>query len=126
MILAEALDIVITRTKHERFRWLCSEDNPDIEQREAYRAQVMAMASGERLQYPPLWRQAVNAATAAGRAIASGFASVSEDERDRRLLICMDCEHYDHAQERCTKCGCFGRWKTFLATEHCPLPEPKW
>lgn len=84
------------------------------------------MASGEPLQYPPIWRQAANAVAAAGRAIASGFTTVSEDERDRRLLICMDCELYDHTQERCRKCGCFGRWKTFLATEHCPLPEPKW
>lgn len=126
MILDEALHVVIARTKHERFRWLCSEDNPDSEQREAYRAQVMAMAVGEPPKYPPLWRQAGNATVAIGRAIVSGFATVPEEERNHRLLICMDCEFYDHTQERCTRCGCLGKWKTFLATEHCPLPEPKW
>lgn len=126
MTIQEALDIVVARTKHERFRWLCSEENPDVDQREKYRVQVVAMASKEPPRYPSLWRQAANVAAAAGRAIVSGFAPVSEDERDRRLSICMDCEFYDHAQERCMKCGCFGRWKTFLATEHCPLPKPKW
>ncbi len=42
----EALEIVLVRTRHERYRWLCSEENPNVEQREAYRAQIVQMAEG--------------------------------------------------------------------------------
>jgi hypothetical protein len=44
MTLAEALDTAIEQTKHERYRWLCSEANPDAEQREAYRRLVLSLA----------------------------------------------------------------------------------
>jgi hypothetical protein len=47
MTLAEALDIVIERTRHERYRFLVSEDNPDLEQREAYRAHVFQLAGSD-------------------------------------------------------------------------------
>jgi hypothetical protein len=45
MTLDEALDIVAT--DHLRYRWLCSEDNPDVAQRDAYRALVIRRATGE-------------------------------------------------------------------------------
>lgn len=44
MDYAEAVEIVIARTKHERFRYLCSDDNPN---REAWRAHVISEATGE-------------------------------------------------------------------------------
>jgi hypothetical protein len=44
MTVAEALDIVVARTRHERYRVLCDDDNPDIQQREAYRRIVLELA----------------------------------------------------------------------------------
>ncbi len=43
----ESLDIVIRETGHHRYRWLCSEENPDTRQREKYRALVVRKATGE-------------------------------------------------------------------------------
>jgi hypothetical protein len=45
MELEEAIDIVVTRTKHERFRSLCDPDHPDFNP--AYASLVIAMATGE-------------------------------------------------------------------------------
>lgn len=54
MTLAEALEIVIARTKHERYRWLCSDANPDAESREAYRGLMVRLASdGDLPPQPP-------------------------------------------------------------------------
>jgi hypothetical protein len=49
MTLSEVLDIVVSRTRHERYRWLCSDANPNAEQRDAYRRIVFEMAG----QRPP-------------------------------------------------------------------------
>jgi hypothetical protein len=46
MSYADALNFVIAATGIERYRWLCSEENPDIEQREGYRAYVIRQALG--------------------------------------------------------------------------------
>lgn len=51
----EDLDLVVARTRHERFRWLTSDDNPDRTGRERYRAIVAAMAAAPpiRVDYGP-------------------------------------------------------------------------
>lgn len=47
------LETVIARTGgHERFRELTAEDNPDVRQRDAYRALVARLAAGEPLAPP--------------------------------------------------------------------------
>ena len=51
MMLDDALEIVIARTNHERYRWLCSDDNSNISQRDGYRVQVLLLAGYE---FPPL------------------------------------------------------------------------
>jgi hypothetical protein len=85
---------------------------------------------GQTPEYPSLFQQAVNAVQAVGSVVASAVrgepVSVPEEERDRRLAICHACEFWDAAQERCSKCGCFGQWKTWLASQRCPLNPPKW
>ncbi len=43
----EALEIVVRRTKHERYRVLCDEGNPDIEQRDEMRAMMIRKALNE-------------------------------------------------------------------------------
>lgn len=76
-------------------------------------------------EYPSLVEQAKNAATAAGRAAKAALTGkevlVSDDEHDRRLAVCHDCEIYDKKRKRCKKCGCYTSKKVWLSTEKCPL-----
>lgn len=65
----EALDVVVGRTRHERYRWLCSEANPDEWSREAYRGQVLTMATGEPVAPAPI---RTRAATGTVRVRAAG------------------------------------------------------
>ncbi len=82
------------------------------------------------LEYPSLFQQATNLAHAVGSVMASAVrgepVTVPQEEEDRRLAICHTCEFWDSAQSRCSKCGCFGVWKTWLASQKCPLNPPKW
>lgn len=41
------LETVVSRTGHERFRWLVSDANPDARQRDQYRALVARLAKGD-------------------------------------------------------------------------------
>jgi hypothetical protein len=83
---------------------------------------------------PPFRRRLQNAAKAAGRFIKALICGdprfVSKRETRRRQSICRDCEWYRPSDQHCSKCGCplARRWlaKTQMATEHCPLPKPKW
>jgi hypothetical protein len=50
MTIEHALDLVVARTGHIRYRWLCSDENPNVEQREGYRRVVLAKASGQRIK----------------------------------------------------------------------------
>jgi hypothetical protein len=43
----ESLDIVVSRTGHERYRELCADANPDVGQRDAYRALMIRQATDE-------------------------------------------------------------------------------
>lgn len=47
---------------------------------------------------------------------------VSEKEKNRRMTICKDCEHYTElcGTARCNECGCFAMLKTELASAKCP------
>jgi hypothetical protein len=117
----EALEIVVAKTKNERYRELCADDHPE---REIHRARIVAKA------YPSLLTQAGNAAGAAGRmlaAVVTGRAvQVDDAEYARRLDLCHACEQYDARADKCLKCGCVARWKARLSSEHCPLSNPKW
>ncbi len=43
----EALEIEVEQSKIHRYRWLCSDDNPDKETREGYRKLMIKLATGE-------------------------------------------------------------------------------
>lgn len=47
----------------------------------------------------------------------------SDQNRDRRLSICKACEFFEPSFGMCSKCNCFMRFKTWLATEHCPIDK---
>ena len=45
----------------------------------------------------------------------------SDAEREAALTICHNCEKWQG--KTCGVCGCFGKFKTWLETEHCPLAK---
>jgi hypothetical protein len=133
----DALEVVVARTKHERYRVLCSGSWPD---HESYRQLMIEQATGALapisefppgLEYPSVFQQFMNVAGAVGSAVSAAVQgepiSVSPEEQDDRLAICHAClppdGFWDVKQERCSKCGCFGDWKTWLATQHCPIDK---
>lgn len=119
------LESVVAATGHDRYRWLTSEANPDTDRREGYRrivaAKAEAMASGEPPAYPSLARQAVNLAGSLASHAVNGLATVSEEEKARRLAICRRCPSYDPCQARCRECGCYMDAKAAWESEACPL-----
>jgi hypothetical protein len=112
--------------------WMAAE-NPDP-RRVRHIIGRSKLAAGIELEYPSTLAQAGNALAAAGRVVSAWFhgekVAVGAEEAARRLEICVGCPKFDHGQHRCTICGCFSKFKNFLATEHCPLPPeeggPKW
>lgn len=80
-------------------------------------------------EYPSLVEQAKHAVVAAASVVGSivqrKTVIVSQEEQDRRLVICHACippeGFYDAVQGRCMKCGCFSSLKSWIATEQCPI-----
>ncbi len=119
----EALEIAVARHRCLRWRWLCSEANPDAGQRDAYRRHMIELAAPS---YPAMAVQARNLARAFRDWAMDGFRRVGDDELTRRLAICATCPEWEPIEGRCRQCGCYGAWKARLASEHCPLDPPKW
>lgn len=73
---------------------------------------------------PPLTGRAWNFARSGVRVISAIAANKkivrTQAERDSALAICSGgCDKWDG--KTCNVCGCFGAFKTWLETEHCPL-----
>ena len=140
----EALEVVVARTKHERYRTLCADSHPE---RHHYRDAVMQLALKQRPdwvdtgtavdgmvnvrpsgEYPGIAQLARNAAGAVGRVVSAAVRGepvlASPELKATRLSVCQGgCDYYDLGQVRCKAagCGCFLEAKTGLATERCPL-----
>lgn len=72
---------------------------------------------------PPPREIARNAFLAAGR-VAKALVTRqpikrTEAEREAALATCHGCDRWTGST--CGVCGCFGRFKTWLETEKCPL-----
>lgn len=129
----QALDALADDPHVWRYREMTADDNPNQRQRDAWRARVISMVTGEPVPepapvaaYPSLVQQAMNAGGAAARFVGAAVRGeqlvVSPEERARRLAICKaPCEFWDAKQEKCVKCGCYGNFKTRLASESCPI-----
>ena len=113
--------------KHvEQYARLCREDNPDLEQRDAYRALVIAKASGQPAPHAPSILTQLGTAAAAGVQAASSLARgespfVQSAEQNAREAICRDCDRFDPRWNRCLECRCFLAVKTWLKAQSCPL-----
>lgn len=46
---------------------------------------------------------------------------VSKEVSEKRLQICLGCEHLLKATKQCKKCGCFMTAKTKLPHSECPI-----
>lgn len=108
-----------------RVEWLCSDANPDAVLREKWRARVLELAG-----MPSLPGRVASATAAAGRVIVAAARGervrVPDEVYEERVAICRTCDQWDPTRHVCKICGCYTRIKLRLATEHCPLPEPKW
>lgn len=55
---------------------------------------------------------------------------VSDTEKNRRMEICRNCEHFNSTFVQCKLCGCFLEAKTRLQGFHCALDligeKPAW
>jgi hypothetical protein len=73
---------------------------------------------------PPPVAMAANLAKAAGaEAVAhmQGLPAPAPEEIASRLAICETCDHFRASDERCSKCGCFLKFKTAWRSQHCPI-----
>jgi hypothetical protein len=122
----EALEIVVSQTGHERYRWLCSDENQPwggANGRDAFRRLMMSKAGQP---YPPLATQARSFLASVRDFIKSGAKIADRAERARRRAICQGCERLDVSQQRCRACGCSANLKPWLMSATCPLDPPKW
>lgn len=55
------------------------------------------------------------------RAIFRGVAPITEEEAQRRLAICRECEDFLPELEECRLCGCPMARKTWYRASKCPV-----
>lgn len=79
---------------------------------------------------PSLTQRAKNLTGAIGRIAKSKGKRRTQEEQDKCLTICRDCDKYNHKRKACSICGCncnaHAKLLNKLAweSEHCP--EGKW
>jgi Family of unknown function (DUF6171) len=56
-----------------------------------------------------------------GNAFSGNKTVVSDDVRESRWSICLECPMLQN--NRCTQCGCFMKVKTALQTSKCPIDK---
>ena len=77
----------------------------------------------EKQQPPNMIQKASNLAKASVKHAGSGFKTVSEATKNKRLEICNSCPFKVGTEEKptCNKCGCFLKIKAGWASESCPI-----
>ena len=86
---------------------------------------VEAKEKGEEKNFPPIVDQASNFVGSMVNFAKSGFKTTDEEEKERRLNICYDCDRFDKASIRCLECGCKLKAKANIDSEKCPLGKWK-
>lgn len=127
--LAEALDVVVGRTKVERYRDLCDPSHPDYNPN--YSAIVLRMAGFlppeeppfATIQAPDLLTKAVNFASAVVTHVAAGMPTASPELKAARLAVCEPCDQRLPGGT-CVGCGCNLDLKASWEDQECP--KGKW
>jgi hypothetical protein len=74
-------------------------------------------------QGPSWFRRAINFSRSAVRHVWHGLPEAATEEQERRIAICLACEHLDQNNGACRQCGCPARRKSSWALESCPLEK---
>ena len=91
----ESLEDYVSRTGVERYRWLCSEDNPNAMDREAYRRFVVEQATGTESSV-----QSERTVISTGN---GGMVTIPLEESLRLNKEMRECPHYE--KRGCNTCG---------------------
>jgi hypothetical protein len=75
---------------------------------------------GEQQEMPSIFQLAKNFSSSMMDFAKSGFEMATDEEVERRLLVCKFCEHYSGIG-RCFKCGCYMPVKVHFAAMQCPV-----
>lgn len=76
----------------------------------------------ERTHELPGWREmASNLLSSLWKAAKDGFQTSEDEEVNRRISICNQCEFFRKEQNQCEKCGCYLSLKTRLESSNCPI-----
>lgn len=110
-----------------RWRRVLDPDSPDHQPGYERTARILlgdvaapARPGPDAVNPPSLRTMAATAARAAAGFVASGFKRATPEEQERRIAICRKCDLFDAAKGRCRKCGCFAKWKAWIAGQSCP------
>jgi hypothetical protein len=90
MTWERGLEVVVARTRHERLRWLRSHDNPDVEQRDAYRRLMVEQAGGNPAAMPPARTQAASLWRSLRAFVTSGGKLAPKSVRATRQAACNE------------------------------------
>jgi len=72
---------------------------------------------------PSVTKMAASIAKATVQAIKTGLPQRSPEEIAAINGICKTCEFWRTSDNRCSKCGCYLKFKVAMATEHCPVKK---
>jgi hypothetical protein len=87
-------------------------------------ADLLALGAFKTKSLPPttqLVKNFTKAVASEVKAVIRKAPPISQEERTRRLEICHSCEFFRAEDERCSKCGCFMKYKTAWRSQHCPV-----
>jgi len=79
------------------------------------------------IKYPELGEQAKNLGGSlhefVSRAMQGNRLLAPRETQIARLEECKKCEFFDPDQQRCTKCGCWMKFKVTMSYEKCPVDK---
>ena len=82
--------------------------------------QIVRREPAELRTLPPLREQVTGFLKAMAKFASDGFRVVDDEEFERRVGICMECELFIRRSGRCAKCGCKARLKAKGKIFTCP------
>lgn len=119
-------DIKSIKTRREKISKFLEGNEWNLENYKKFlRANMFDPSTGKTTPVPSFAEMGVNMVKAVGDVVRKGPERCSEGERNLRYQLCLECEYiFDfHGYERCMKCGCFVKAKTYMKAWHCPIKK---